>query len=944
MTARDEAHRDAAGKVVRVMGVIWDITERRAAEARARETADRLQLAALGAGIGSWERLFDGERGVWDAQMYRLFGATRRRTASRTWCRCAAWCREDWPAIDRAAPRGAAAAASSRRPTASGAATAQIRWLSGRGRTRYGADGAPLSIVGVNWDITERTRRRGRAARQARRPSAASRGQERVPVAHEPRAAHAAERDARLRAAAASSTATSRCRRAARAGRPRSAPPGWHLLTLINDVLDLSRIEAGELTRRRSQPVTLAPAGARRCRRWSSRRPRRAASASAARRRRAGRSVLADPTRLRQVLLNLLSNAVKYNRAGGQVQRRAARRTASRSRCAVRRHRARHERRAAAPAVPAVQPARRRAARHRGHRHRPGDRASALVEQMGGAIEVRSQRRASAARFARALRAAAGSRTAAPAPAARPTPAVDARRRRRHALLYIEDNPVNALLVAASCCAPRRDLRAARRRPTAPTAWRWRALRAAGRWSLLDMQPARHRRLRGAAPAARRTPATARRFRCVALSANAMPDDIERALRGRLRRLLDQAARRHALPARHRPAAGARRTRRPPEARHDAAPVTPRTREQEAAAAATAQLRPSWRSICRSRRANCWRAGGRMSRSGRGRRCWSTTRSAWRWSMPPPPASACRWARRSARALARLTAHVDQRGRRQRSAMPLRVLPVTCDDFSGWFVDAAGALPLDADADRAISQRLADSNLRLREIQRRRTLERQMLGVAEQEKRRVSLELHDGLGQHLAGVAFVVRSLADAVHAGKTPEASEVDWLQRLINEAVSRTRSLARGLWPASLERGSLGDSIRRFAEDLESIYGVSCAVQIDAEPQLASPAAAYHIFRIVQEASNNAIKHGRARRLRVPHRAAGRRFRDHRPQRRRDARPGPARVGARHRRGRHAAARRCHRRLAVDRAASRRWRRSQPAAGGRPGQPAHHREGVGP
>lgn len=217
-----------------------------------------------------------------------------------------------------------------------------------------------------------------------------------------------------------------------------------------------------------------------------------------------------------------------------------------------------------------------------------------------------------------------------------------------------------------------------------------------------------------------------------------------------------------------------------------------------------------------------------------------------------------------AAALARLTEHLDRRGRRRRAAMPLRVLPVQCDDFTGWFVDAAGALPLDADADRAISQRLADSNLRLQEeIRRRRGLERQMLGVAEQEKRHLSLELHDGLGQHLAGVAFVVRSLADAVHAGKTPEASEVDWLQRLINEAVARTRSLARGLWPASLERGSLGDSIRRLAEDLESIYGISCAVAIEDEPALASPAAAYHIFRIVQEASNNAIRHGRARRL---------------------------------------------------------------------------------
>jgi len=217
-----------------------------------------------------------------------------------------------------------------------------------------------------------------------------------------------------------------------------------------------------------------------------------------------------------------------------------------------------------------------------------------------------------------------------------------------------------------------------------------------------------------------------------------------------------------------------------------------------------------------------------------------------------------------AQALAALTAHVDRRRKRQRAAMPLRVLRVECDDFRGWFIDAAGALPLDAEAERSISQRLADANLRLQEeIRRRRDVERKMLGVAEQEKRRLSLELHDGLGQHLAGVAFVARSLADAVHEGKTPEASEIDWLQRLINEAVARTRSLARGLWPASLERGSLGDSVRRLAEDLEEIYGISCTVQIDEEPQVASPAAAYHIFRVVQEASNNAIRHGQARRL---------------------------------------------------------------------------------
>lgn len=215
-------------------------------------------------------------------------------------------------------------------------------------------------------------------------------------------------------------------------------------------------------------------------------------------------------------------------------------------------------------------------------------------------------------------------------------------------------------------------------------------------------------------------------------------------------------------------------------------------------------------------------------------------------------------------ALARLTEYLDHRGQRRRSATPLRVLPVACDDFRGWFVDAAGALPLDADAERAISQRLADSNLRLQEeVRRRRRLERQMLGVAEQEKRHLSLELHDGLGQHLAGVAFVVRSLAESVQAGNSADADEVAWLQRLIGEAVARTRSLAHGLWPASLESGSLGASVRRLAEDLESIYGISCAVLVDDEPRFASPTTAYHVFRIVQEASNNAIRHGHARRL---------------------------------------------------------------------------------
>jgi len=189
--------------------------------------------------------------------------------------------------------------------------------------------------------------------------------------------------------------------------------------------------------------------------------------------------------------------------------------------------------------------------------------------------------------------------------------------------------------------------------------------------------------------------------------------------------------------------------------------------------------------------------------------------------------------------------------------------------MAGWLIElrsdeSVQDQVLPGDTGSTTTQRLATNNLRLQEeISRRRKLERQILAVAENEKQRISLELHDGLGQHLTGVSFVARTLADKLRSAEHEEAKEAEWLVKLLNEAITRTRALARGLWPVSLERDTLGQSIGKLAEDLESIFGVSCAVQVIDEPRIASQFAAHHVFRIVQEAATNAIKHGRARRL---------------------------------------------------------------------------------
>ncbi|MCX8005294.1 MAG: sensor histidine kinase [Burkholderiaceae bacterium] len=203
-------------------------------------------------------------------------------------------------------------------------------------------------------------------------------------------------------------------------------------------------------------------------------------------------------------------------------------------------------------------------------------------------------------------------------------------------------------------------------------------------------------------------------------------------------------------------------------------------------------------------------------------------------------------------------------GRAGAARLPLRWLPVQDDAAFLWLIDVLPGRSGDCSDRQDIAQRLAASNLRLQEeIARRRTLERQLLTVAENEKQRISLELHDGLGQHLTGATFVARTLADRLRAAGCAESAEADWLVQLLNEAIARTRALARGLWPVSLERESLAASIAKLAEDLEAIFGVSCAVQVVDAPRIVSPFVAHHIFRIVQEAANNAMRHARARRL---------------------------------------------------------------------------------
>ena len=163
-----------------------------------------------------------------------------------------------------------------------------------------------------------------------------------------------------------------------------------------------------------------------------------------------------------------------------------------------------------------------------------------------------------------------------------------------------------------------------------------------------------------------------------------------------------------------------------------------------------------------------------------------------------------------------------------------------------------------ADRTRVLRERLQQ------ETCLRRLLERQLISSAEREQRRMSLELHDGLGQHLSGLAYTAASLATRLKQEDAAQADEAAWLARLLKDAVGRVRSIARGLWPVSLERQSLPQALEALAQDTEHLFGIT--VTVEAEGFVAESAlVAHHLFRIVQESVHNALKHGRSRRITI-------------------------------------------------------------------------------
>ena len=157
------------------------------------------------------------------------------------------------------------------------------------------------------------------------------------------------------------------------------------------------------------------------------------------------------------------------------------------------------------------------------------------------------------------------------------------------------------------------------------------------------------------------------------------------------------------------------------------------------------------------------------------------------------------------------------------------------------------------------------SSVFVRDITDRVKLEREILQASERESRRISQDLHDGLGQLLAGTAHLAGALQKDLAAKSRPEARQLERISKLIYEAMAQARSLSHGLQPVEPESNGLMAALQSLARRTKSLFHIHCRFKCRRPVLIADNAIATHLYRIAQEAITNAIKHGKAERIEI-------------------------------------------------------------------------------
>lgn len=148
------------------------------------------------------------------------------------------------------------------------------------------------------------------------------------------------------------------------------------------------------------------------------------------------------------------------------------------------------------------------------------------------------------------------------------------------------------------------------------------------------------------------------------------------------------------------------------------------------------------------------------------------------------------------------------------------------------------------------------------DLTERNRLQKEILKISEQEQARIGHNLHDGVGQTMTGVSSLIEALESELTGDQRQSAARI---HHLIQEAIQEVRRMSHSLSPASVKNRGLGGALHLLAETIRTNHRTACTCDVNADIKIEDSEKETHIYRIAQEAANNALRHGHPSSIRL-------------------------------------------------------------------------------
>jgi len=148
---------------------------------------------------------------------------------------------------------------------------------------------------------------------------------------------------------------------------------------------------------------------------------------------------------------------------------------------------------------------------------------------------------------------------------------------------------------------------------------------------------------------------------------------------------------------------------------------------------------------------------------------------------------------------------------------------------------------------------------------------RQLIEVQEQERKRIASGLHDSLGQNLL---IIKNSLEQTIHSASNKQDAPLQDLKELsviASQSIEEVREISYNLHPHLIDRLGLTKALGSIVRKVRQSGDINISAEIDEIDALVTKESDIHIFRIIQEAVNNVVRHSQASEARIQVQQAG-------------------------------------------------------------------------